>query len=83
MFGFGNVQRRGLSGAFGTYFNFVSRVAHQSFGQITYNFGCFAVDAQFRRFSFRNLRRENQFRLTLWLANVGSFGNLRRERRLY
>ncbi len=83
VFGFGNVQRRGLSGAFGTYFNFVSRVAHQSFGQITYNFGCFAVDAQFRRFSFRNLRRENQFRLTLWLANVGSFGNLRRERRLY
>ena len=83
VFGFGDVHRRGLSGAFGSYFNLVSRMAHQSFGQVTYNFGCFAVDAVFRRFALGPLRRENEFRLTLSLANVGSFGNLRRDRRLY
>ncbi len=81
--GLGDVSRRGLSATLGSDFNFSTRVAHQSFGLLTYNFGCFAVDAEFRRFSFGSLRRENQFRVTLSLSNVGSFGNLRVQRQRY
>jgi LPS-assembly protein len=37
---------------------------------------------QYRRFSF-GLRNENQFRFAFSLANVGTFGNLRRQERLF
>ncbi len=81
--GLGDISRRGLSATLGSDFNFSTRVAHQSFGLLTYNFGCFAVDVEYRRFSLGPLRRENQFRVTLSLSNVGSFGNIRAHRQFY
>jgi len=51
--------------------------------QVSYNFGCFALDFEYRRFALGDLRRENQFRVALSLANVGTFGNLKPRERLY
>ena len=83
VFGFGDTRRRGLSGAFGADYNFSQGEAHQTIGQITYNFGCFAVDLEYRRFALGPLRRENQFRFSLSLSNIGSFGNMGAHQRLY
>ena len=83
VFGFGNTRRRGLSGAFGADYNFSQRKAHQTIGQITYNFGCFGIDVEYRRFALGPLRRENQFRLSLSLSNIGNFGNIGAHQRLY
>ncbi len=80
---YGDVNRRGLSGAFGLDFNFAQRIAHQVVSQVSYNFGCFALDFEYRRFALGDLRRDNQFRMGLSLANVGSFGNLKPRERLY
>lgn len=81
---FGEVNRKGFSGAFGMDFNFTQRVAHQAVSQVGYNFGCFAVDFEFRRFALGDVRRENQFRVSVSLANIGTFGNLKlREKLLY
>ena len=80
---YGDVNRKGLSGAFGLNFNLAQRIAHQIVSQVSYNFGCFAVDLEYRRFALGALRRENQFRLAISLANVGSFGNLKQRERLY
>ncbi len=80
---FGDTNRRGLSGAFGTDYNFTQRRALQAVSQVSYNFGCFALDFEFRRFSLGTIRRENQFRIALSLANVGTFGNLKPRERLY
>jgi LPS-assembly protein len=80
---YGEVNRRGLSGAFGLDFNFAQRIAHQVVSQVSYNFGCFALDFEYRRFALGDLRRDNQFRIGLSLANVGSFGNLKPRERLY
>ncbi len=80
---YGEVNRRGLSGAFGMDFNFAQRVAHQVVSQVSYNFGCFAVDLEYRRFALGDLRRENQFRVAVSLANVGTFGNLKPREKLY
>jgi LPS-assembly protein len=80
---FGEVNRKGFSGAFGMDFNFTQRVAHQAVSQVSYNFGCFSVDFEFRRFSLPDVRRENQFRVAVSLANIGSFGNLKPREKLY
>ena len=80
---YGDVNRKGFSGAFGLDFNFAQRIAHQAVSQVSYNFGCFAVDFEYRRFAFGVLRRENQFRVALSLANIGTFGTLKPRERLY
>jgi LPS-assembly protein len=80
---YGDVNRKGLSGAFGIDYNFAQKVAHQIVGQTSYNFGCFAIDLEYRRFALGNLRNENVFRAAISLANVGTFGNLRTRERLY
>ena len=80
---YGEVSRKGLSGAAGVDYNFAQGIAHQVVGQVSYNFGCFAVDFEYRRFALGAIRRENQFRLAVSLANVGTFGNLKPRERLY
>lgn len=80
---YGEVSRKGLSGAFGIDYNFARGIAHQTVTQVSYNFGCFAIDFEYRRFALGALRRENQFRVALSLSNVGTFGNLKPRERLY
>jgi len=80
---YGNVDHNGFSGAAGVDYNFVERIAHQTVGQAGYRFSCFAVNVEYRRFSLGPLRRENEFRVAISLANVGTFGNFRQNERLY
>jgi LPS-assembly protein len=80
---YGDVNRKGPSGAFGLNFDLARRITLQAVGQVGYNFGCFGVDFEYRRFALGTLRRESQFRIAISLANVGSFGNLKQRERLY
>ena len=80
---YGNMDHNGFSGAVGADYNFVERIAHQMVGQAGYRFSCFAVNVEYRRFSLGPLRRENEFRVAVSLANVGTFGNLRQTDRLF
>jgi LPS-assembly protein len=80
---YGDVNHKGLSGALGLDYNLVLKTAHQVVSQVSYNFGCFGLDFEYRRFALGPLRREHQFRVALSLANVGTFGNLKRRERLY
>jgi LPS-assembly protein len=50
--------------------------------QVSYNTDCCGFSIQFRRFSF-GLRNENQFRLSFAVANIGSFGTLRNQDRIF
>ena len=70
-------------GAFGPDHNSAQRNAPQSVGQVSYSFDCFGRDFEYRRFALGALRRQNQFRVALLLANVGTFGNLKPRERLY
>jgi LPS-assembly protein len=80
---YGNTNHNGFSGAFGVDYNFVEGVAHQLVGQAGYHFSCFAVNVEYRRFSLGPIRQENEFRVAISLANVGTFGTLRQNERLY
>jgi LPS-assembly protein len=41
------------------------------------------MTVEYQRYAIANVRNENVFRFTFTLANIGSFGNLRRQERLY
>lgn len=78
----GDQDRRGWNGAFSAIYDFRSGVMQFATVQITYNTDCCGVSVQYRRFSF-GVRDENQFRIAFAIANIGSFGTLRRQERLF
>lgn len=46
--------------------------------EVSRNWDCCGFALQYRRFSLASVRRENQFLISFTLANVGTFGNLKR-----
>jgi LPS-assembly protein len=81
--GYGGLTRRGLSAASSFGFDAESRKLQFATAQTTYNWDCCGVTLEYRRYAIANVRNENLFRFTFSLANIGSFGNLRRQERLY
>ncbi len=51
--------------------------------QTSYNWDCCGVSMEYRRFALGAVRNENQYRFSFNLSNVGSFGNMKRQERLY
>ena len=81
--GYGGANKRGFSAA--SSFGFDADVGQLQFvsAQATYNWDCCGMTVEYRRYAIANVRNENLFRFTFTLANIGSFGNLRRQERLY
>ncbi len=81
--GYGGLTRRGISAA--SSFGIDADTGQLQFatGQTTYNWNCCGMTVEYRRYAIANVRNENLFRFTFSLANIGSFGNLRRQERLY
>jgi LPS-assembly protein len=81
--GYGNPNKRGFSSAVSMGLD--ARVTQLQYGsaQVTYNWDCCGINIEYRRFALAQVRNENQFRFSFSLANVGSFGNLRRSERLF
>lgn len=81
--GYGHNGKRGFSGA--TNIGFDANLNALQYGSIqtAYNWDCCGVNLEYRRFALGSVRNENQFRFTFALANVGAFGNLRRQERLF
>lgn len=81
--GYGGLNRRGFSAA--ASFGFDSEIRQLQFAtaQTTYNWDCCGLTLEYRRYAIANVRNENLFRFTFTLANIGNFGNLRRQERLY
>ena len=81
--GYGGLTRRGFSAASSFGIDSETRQLQFATAQTTYNWDCCGVTLEYRRYAIANVRNENLFRFTFSLANIGSFGNLRRQERLY
>jgi LPS-assembly protein len=83
LFGYGHPSKPGFTGA--TSFGFDANIGFLQYAtaQTTYNWNCCGVTLEYRRFALGSVRNENQFRFSFTLANIGSFGNLRKQERLY
>ncbi len=82
LLGLGNENRRGWNAAFSAIYDY--RAGNMQFAttQITYNTDCCGISVQYRRFSF-GARNENQFRVSFSVANIGSFGTLKKQERIF
>src|SRR5215469_3677216 len=83
LLGYGHPNRRGFSGA--TAFGFDANLGFLQYAtvQTGYNWDCCGISLEYRRFALGAVRNENQFRFNFTLANIGSFGNIRRQEQLY
>ncbi len=83
LIGYGRPNKRGISAAANVGFDINSGFLQYSAFQSSYNWDCCGVSFEYRRFALGSVRNENQFRFSLSLTNVGTFGNLRRQERLF
>jgi LPS-assembly protein len=81
--GYGGLNRKGFSAA--SSFGYDAEIGQLQFAtaQTTYNWNCCGMTLEYRRYSIATVREENLFRFTFTLANIGSFGNLKKYERLY
>ena len=81
--GYGNLNKRGINAAanigFDANLNFLQYAAFQA----SYNWDCCGVSFEYRHYSLGSVRNENQYRFSFTLANVGAFGNMKRQERIY
>ena len=80
--GFGDGNRRGWNGAFTLSYDIHAAETQYMAGQATYNTDCCGFSFQWRRFAFGTLK-DDQFRVAFTIANVGSFGTLKKQERLF
>jgi LPS-assembly protein len=83
MFGYGHPNKRGFSGATNFGFDATQGFLQFSAVQTAYNWDCCGLSLEYRRLALGSVRNENQFRFNFALANIGAFGNLRRQERLF
>ena len=81
--GYGGLTKRGFSAATSVGFDAEIKQLQFATAQTTYNWDCCGMTLEYRRYAIANVRNENLFRFTFSLANIGSFGNLRKQERLY
>ena len=80
--GYGNQQRRGLNAAGSVYYDYEKDILEFAIVQVSYNTDCCGYTVQYRRFNFAN-RDEAQFRLAFSISNIGTFGNMKRQERIF
>lgn len=81
--GYGRVNKRGFSAASSFGFDAESKLLQFLNVQTTYNWDCCGMTMEYRSYAVANLPHENLFRFTFTLANIGGFGSLRPQERLY
>jgi LPS-assembly protein len=78
----GNDTRRGWNAAFSADYDFRFGIMRNATTQFTYNTDCCGFSIQYHRWSI-GTRNENQFRVAFVVANVGSFGTLKKQDRMF
>jgi LPS-assembly protein len=83
LIGYGNPSKRGFSAAGNIGYDFEFKEIQYTGVQTAYNWDCCGIGFEYRRFELGQIRRESQYRFAFTLANIGSFGNMKRQERLF
>jgi LPS-assembly protein len=81
--GIGSPSRRGLSLAGNVGYDLNLTSLQYNAVQTSYNWDCCGLNFEYRRFVLGPVRNESQYRFAFSLANIGTFGNLRRQERVF
>ena len=80
---YGNVNRRGLNIAASVGVDANLNTIQFSGYEASYNWDCCGVTFELRRLALGPVQSNNEYRFAFSIANIGSFGNLRRQERLF
>lgn len=83
MFGIGHDQRRGWNAAFSAFYDFRVGLLSYATTQVTYNTDCCGFSVQYRRLNLGPRRSDDLFRVAFAVANIGSFGTLKKQERIF
>lgn len=78
LFGYGEMNKKGWNASAGFSYDLHEGVPQNATAQGGYNGSCCGFAVGYQRLALGNIRTENQFRFSLIIANIGSFGNLMR-----
>ena len=81
--GYGSFNRKGLNFTGGVSYDVQNSALQNQIMQITYNGNCCGLSFEYRRLALGQVRTENQFRIAFTIANIGTFGNLRRQEKIF
>ncbi len=80
--GIGNQNRKGWNGAFSSYYDVKRGVVDYSTLEVTYNTDCCGISVEYRRFNI-GTRDETQYLVAFAVSNIGTFGTLRKQERIF
>lgn len=81
-FGIGNGNRKGWNAAFSEYYDYKQQRLLYSLTQVTYNTDCCGISLEYRRFNI-GTRDDTQYKIAFAISNVGTFGNLKKQERIF
>ena len=79
---YGNNLKPGVSGAFSLSYDVQRSLFQGAVAQVGYNTDCFGLIFEYRQFNI-GARNERSFGFTFSLKNIGSYGTIRRQERLF
>ena len=80
--GYGNNNRRGWNYGFSGFYDYLKSVLQYAQTQVTYNTDCCGFSFQYRRFNL-GTRDDTQFLVAFAISNIGTFGTLKRQERIF
>jgi len=81
--GYGDINRKGLNISGGFSYDITQGITQNKLVQVSYNGSCCGLAFEYRRLSLGTVTTGNQFRVAFVIANIGTFGNLRRQERIF
>jgi LPS-assembly protein len=81
--GYGSETRKGFNLITGVGYDFENKTLQNQIVQASYNGGCCGLAVEYRRINLGQVRSENQFRVSFIVANIGTFGNLRHQEKIF
>lgn len=81
--GYGSETRKGFNIITGAGYDFENKTLQNQIVQLSYNGNCCGLAVEYRRINLGQVRAENQFRIAFIIANIGAFGNLRHQEKIF
>ena len=81
--GYGSETRRGFNFTTGISYDLTNSALQNELVQISYNGKCCGLALEYRRIELGQVRTDNQFRVAFIIANIGTFGNLRHQEKIF
>jgi len=83
LIGYGSETRKGFNITTGISYDITNHALQNQLMQISYNGGCCGLAIEYRRLELGQVRTDNQFRVAFIIANIGTFGNLRHQEKIF